>query len=105
MSIAGKIITASFKPKWVQKIVRPSTPGAAVAVATVSCVSKDAINCSYYVTQSLKNEKIPENKRKFVAGLDLSNGILNVTVQSALAYGVKKLSDWYTEKKLSTPKY
>lgn len=97
MSIAGKIITAAFKPKWVQKIVKPSTPGAAVAVATISCVSKDAINCYYYVTQSLKNEKIPEDKRKFVAGLDLANGILNVTVQSALAYGVNKLANWYTE--------
>lgn len=98
MTIAGKIVTAVFKTKIAQKIVKPSTPNAAIAIATASCVSKDAINCYYYVTQSLKNEKIPEDKRKFVAGLDLANGILNVTVQSALAIGVTKASDWFSDK-------
>ena len=54
---------------------------AAVAIATVSNVTKDGVNCAYYVTQSLHNERIPEDQRKFVAGLDLANGLLNVCLQ------------------------
>ena len=54
---------------------------AAVAIATVSNITKDGVNCAYYVTQSLHNERIPEDQRKFVAGLDLANGILNVLLQ------------------------
>lgn len=50
-------------------------------VALVSALTKDAFGCYYYVTQSLDNDKIPEDKRKFVAALDLANGILNVGIQ------------------------
>lgn len=53
----------------------------AVTMAITSLVSKDTVNCYYYVTQSLNNEKIPEDKRKFVAALDLMNGIMNVVGQ------------------------
>lgn len=46
----------------------------------MSIVLKDALGCYYYVTQSLNNKKIPEDKRKFVAALDLANGVLmNIT--------------------------
>ena len=54
---------------------------AAVTIATASNITKDAVNCAYYVTQSLNNERIPEEQRKYVAGLDLANGILNVGLQ------------------------
>ena len=60
-------------------------------VGVFSVVAKDGVNCAYYVTQSLNNDRIPEDKRKFVAGLDLANGILNVTLQA----GVAKIMDSY----------
>lgn len=50
----------------------------ATAMVVTSIVSKDFINCYYYTTQSLHNDKIPEEKRKFVASLDLMNGIIMV---------------------------
>lgn len=49
-------------------------------VGVMSIILKDAVSCYYYVTQSLNNKKIPEEKRKFVASLDLVNGVLmNIT--------------------------
>ena len=70
---------------------------AAVTIATISNLTKDGVNCAYYVTQSLNNERIPEDQRKFVAGLDLANGLLNVVLQAgvsaALATGVSKFFD------------
>ena len=56
-----------------------------------SLATKDAVGCYLYVTQSLNNKKIPEEKRRFVANMDLTNGILNVVTQIALTFGVKKL--------------
>lgn len=48
-----------------------------------SFVSKDAVNCVFYTYQSATNKKIPEDKRPFVAMLDLSQGIFNVVGQIA----------------------
>ncbi len=48
---------------------------------------KDAINCGFYVQQSLNNKNIPEEKRKFVAALDMSNGVLMIASQLALGLG------------------
>lgn len=49
-----------------------------------SIVSKDAVGCYLYTTQSLNNKKIPEEKRKFVASMDLMNGILMVGGQTVV---------------------
>ncbi|MFA7658568.1 MAG: hypothetical protein WCY19_03975 [Candidatus Gastranaerophilaceae bacterium] len=46
-----------------------------------SVVLKDAYGCYLYVKQSLNNKKIPEDKRKFVAALDLTNGGLMILMQ------------------------
>ena len=56
-----------------------------------SLATKDAVGCYLYVTQSLNNKKIPEDKRRFVANMDLTNGILNVVTQIGLTFGLKKL--------------
>lgn len=56
-----------------------------------SLASKDAVGCYLYVTQSLNNKKIPEDKRRFVANMDLANGILNVVTQIGMTFGLKKL--------------
>lgn len=49
----------------------------------ISLVSKDAVNCAIYTAQSLTNEKIPEDKRRFVGYMDLINGAINVVGQVA----------------------
>lgn len=54
-------------------------PNKAITAAMVtSIVSKDAVGCVLYTSQSATNKKIPEEKRPFVAALDLVNGILMV---------------------------
>ena len=50
-------------------------------VAITSIVLKDALGCYMYVKQSLNNKKIPEEKRAFVAALDLANGGLMIASQ------------------------
>lgn len=54
-------------------------------LATWSLVIKDGLGCYMYVKQSLHNKDIPEEKRKFVASLDLANGALMIAAQLLLA--------------------
>jgi len=92
MSGIAKIIDRFYCSNIGKKLANPTaTAATAAAIATVSNVSKDAVNCAYYTTQSLHNERIPEDQRKFVAALDLSNGILNVALQIATAFGLSNL--------------
>ncbi len=68
-------------------------PESALATATVtSIILKDGIGCAMYVTQSLNNDKIPEKKRKFVAALDLTNGVLMIGAQIAMFFAMRKYS-------------
>ena len=60
--------------------------------AVTSVVVKDGIGCVMYVTQSLHNKKIPEEKRKFVAALDLTNGVLMIAAQIAMFFAMRKYS-------------
>ena len=62
-------------------------------VAVTSIILKDALGCYMYVTQSLNNKKIPEEKRGFVAALDLANGGLMIGTQiiAALTISNKKV--------------
>ena len=85
-------------------LTNPKAAGAAVAIATVSNVTKDGVNCAYYVTQSLNNERIPEDQRKFVAGLDLANGILNVVLQAVAGTAIGKAAANFFDEKV-VPKY
>jgi len=75
-------------------------------MALISALTKDAVGCYYYVTQSLNNDKIPEEKRNFVASLDLMNGILNVALQFTVGMWIdKKVPEWFDKtvgKKLDT---
>jgi hypothetical protein len=50
-------------------------------VLVVTNAAKDLINCGFYVYQSYNNKRIPEEKRKFVAALDLANGMFMVVTQ------------------------
>lgn len=53
-------------------------------IGIASIVAKDGLGCYMYVNQSLHNDKIPEDKRKFVAALDLANGGLMIVLQILL---------------------
>ena len=112
MSISS--ITSKLKPssllnnvlntKVAGKLFNPKIAGAAATIALVSTQSKDALATYYYVTQSLKNEKIPEEKRKFVAGLDLANGILNQIFALTIGIGIGKFTPKFFDSKIA-PKY
>lgn len=57
--------------------------GSAAKIMVLSFVSKDAVNCVIYTSQSAFNKEIPDEKRPFVMFNDLINGILNVAGQLA----------------------
>lgn len=91
MSKITKVIDSFYNSNIGKKLANPkATVATAALIATVSNVSKDAVNCAYYTIQSLNNERIPDDQRKFVAALDLANGIMNVGVQIATAFGLSK---------------
>lgn len=93
-----------FNSKPAKYLTNPKAAGAAVMIATISNVTKDGVNCAYYVTQSLNNERIPEDQRKFVAGMDLANGILNVTLQSFAGPWIGKKAEQFFDNKIA-PKF
>ena len=68
------------------------------AAVVTSMVVKDGIGCVMYVTQSLNNKKIPDEKRKFVAALDLTNGVLMIATQIAMFFAVRKYSGKFFDK-------
>ena len=75
----------------------------ALALTTVgSIVVKDGIGCYKYVTQSMRNKEIPEDKRAFVTSMDLTNGILMIGTQLAMYAIMKKYSgamfEWFFKK-------
>ena len=55
-----------------------------------SIILKDGLGCYMYVKQSLNNEKIPEDKRKFVAALDLANGGLMIALQMITFFTISR---------------
>ncbi len=57
-------------------------------LGVTSIVLKDGVGCYMYVTQSLNNKDIPEDKRKFVAALDLANGGLMILMQLAMFFTI-----------------
>ena len=64
-------------------------------IGVMSIVLKDGFGCYLYVKQSLNNKEIPEDKRKFVAALDLANGGLMVAMQLLMFFTIsnKKVQD------------
>lgn len=88
------IFNTWFFRKWIPE---DPTHGAA-GLALASTITKDALGCYYYTTQSLKNEEIPEDKRKFVAANDLSNGFYNVLIPIIFNKQITKAGDKTFEK-------
>ena len=105
MTKVSKIIDSLYNSKIGEKLANPrATVATAAAIATVSNVSKDAVNCAYYTIQSLNNERIPEDQRKFVAALDLSNGILNVAIQILMSFGIANMITGLFDDKIAKSK-
>lgn len=79
--VAGKGFSFATKNKFLARTLETAVHSPfkyANAMVIASIVSKDFVNCYYYTTQSLHNKRIPEEKRKFVASLDLMNGFIMV---------------------------
>ena len=57
-------------------------------LGVASIIAKDGLGCYLYVTQSLNNKEIPDDKRKFVASLDLTNGALMIAFQILMFFTV-----------------
>lgn len=57
-------------------------------LGVASIIAKDGLGCYLYVTQSLNNKDIPDDKRKFVASLDLTNGALMIAFQLLMFFTV-----------------
>lgn len=76
--------------KLMKNISSKQAGDAAATLALVSTISKDAVNCGYYTYQSMTNDEIDPDKRNYVAGIDLFNGIMNVATQSTIAVWVKR---------------
>ena len=64
-------------------------------IGVTSIVLKDGFGCYLYVKQSLNNDKIPQDKRKFVAALDLANGGLMILMQLLMFFTIsnRKVQD------------
>ena len=87
--IINSTVNKVANSKFLEKLIPERAGDMAATVAIISTTTKDLVNCIYYTKQSLENEKIPEKNRKFVAGLDLANGIMNVSTQLLLGNYVK----------------
>lgn len=107
---AGKALDKTAQLKPIQKgitLAKKDPAKFATNMLLFSIVSKDAVGCYLYTTQSLKNKKIPEEKRKFVASMDLMNGILMVGGQTIVGKMIvdkmlaPKIQGHFTNKALS----
>lgn len=87
-------ITKSTPYNWATKNVNRKTMESAIAYTTIGSIGlKDFVGCCMYVYQSVHNDKIPEERRKFVAALDLTNGALMIASQILMFFAMRKVND------------
>lgn len=86
-------VTKSKPVEWIGDKFQKD-PEKALALTTVgSIIVKDGVGCYKYVTQSLNNKDIPDDRRNFVAALDLSNGVLMILAQIGMFFAMRKFSE------------
>ena len=85
-------VTKSKPVKALTKKFQENPEGVLAATTVTSIVIKDGIGCYKYVSQSLNNKEIPDDKRAFVASMDLTNGSLMIGTQIAMFYLMRKYS-------------
>lgn len=61
------------------------------AVGIASIMLKDGLGCAIYVHNTLKNDKIPDEKRKFLASLDLVKGLFNIVMEVGVFLGFSRV--------------
>lgn len=89
---------ANSKPmEYVCKQYRENNSKFITGLSVSSIVTKDGYGCYIYVEQNEHNKKIPEDKRKFISGLDLANGLLMMGAQ-IIAYAT--IAKKATQKKI-----
>lgn len=79
----GKVFdytAVKWLPKTLEKAYKEPVKYAAKTMV-LSFISKDVVNTCFYTYQSLNNEKIPKEKRSFVAANDLVLGFFNFAGQ------------------------
>ena len=91
-SVMGSITNVKKMQKWCDYFQKNKEKALAYAVIT-SVAGKDAIGGVMYVTQSLNNKKIPDDKRRFVASLDATNCLLMIASQLALFFAMRKINE------------
>lgn len=95
-NVLNKAAKSSFISKKLEKGISDPVRFASAMFVT-SIVSKDLVGCALYTAQSYYNDKIPEEKRKFVAALDLMNGIIMVGGQFFIGKVIDaKVTPWLT---------
>ncbi|MBP7211778.1 hypothetical protein KBA27_02995, partial [bacterium] len=63
--------------------------------ALVSALTKDAVNCYYYTTQSWNNKEMSPEQRSYVGSMDLMNGVLNIAGQFVIGRWIENhTSGW-----------
>jgi len=81
-----KIINSKFVINNVRKVAE--NPASAAKFLIGGVVAKDAFEYAVSTVQSLKNEEIPKKKRKLMALLDSTTGVLSCVSQLALGFGI-----------------
>ncbi len=76
--------------KWLDKNITNSlnSPTKMARAFVIANVLKDMVGSVFYVSQSYNNEKMPEDKRKLVAALDLANGAAMCFFQLLLGFTI-----------------
>ena len=65
----------------------------AISISAITSLAvKDGIGCYMYVTQSLNNKEIPDDRRNMVAAMDMVNGGFMIGAQILMFFGMKKLN-------------
>ena len=91
--VIKNIANSKFFLNHVDKSILNSNYAAKILVG--ASVAKDAFEYAISYKQTLDNKKIPCNKRKLVASLDLFTGILSCLTQLGLGFAIanKKIQD------------
>ncbi|OGI03798.1 MAG: hypothetical protein A2Y25_07240 [Candidatus Melainabacteria bacterium GWF2_37_15] len=89
MTVSGifkSLSKSTFMNKHVNKVISDDIYAARLLVC--SNVLKDAVVYGFRYDKSRKNKEIPEEKRGFVAALDLASGVTTCVVQLALGFAI-----------------
>lgn len=98
----GKVISSASACKFMEKHANKVLNDDIYAARLLVCsnVTKDAIVYAFRYKKSKNNEEIPQDKRKFVATLDLASGFTTCVIQLLIGFAIsnRKFQDKTCEK-------